>query len=501
MATKLAPPCTLVIFGARGDLAKRLLVPALYNLVVAGRLPADFKVLGFDHGQCDDAGLRHDLGAFLHQLAADPSSEFGAAKIDAKAWSWLADRISYQIGDFTDPAAYTALAKRLEPGTSALFYLATAPRFFGEAVDQLGHAGLTRPPAGGFRRVVIEKPFGDDLASAKALNRRILKVLDEKQIYRIDHFLGKETVRNIMVTRFGNGVFEPLWNRRHVDWVEITAAETVGVEERGGYYDKAGALRDMVPNHLFQVLAMVAMEPPNSFAADAVRAEKGRVIEAIRHLTPTEAARDSVRGQYRAGKVGGVAMPAYRASPNVDPKSDTETYVALKLEIDNWRWSGTPFYLRTGKALKARQTQVAIRFRAAPQTLFQAARGAGKSTPNSLVLRIQPGEGLTLLFDAKRPGPEELDLAEVAMDFRYADAFEVTPATGYETLIYDCMTGDQTLFKRGDDIEFAWAAVMPFLDAWKRGGEPLFYAAGSEGPAAARTLLARDGRAWRPLPS
>jgi glucose-6-phosphate 1-dehydrogenase len=349
--------------------------------------------------------------------------------------------------------------------------------------------------------VVIEKPFGDDLASAKALNRRILKVLDERQIYRIDHFLGKETVRNIMATRFANGVFEPLWSSRHIDWVEITAAETVGVEQRGGYYDKAGALRDMVPNHLFQVLAMVAMEPPNSFAADAVRAEKGRVIEAIRRLKPSEARSDSVRGQYGAGKVSGRAMPAYRASPNVDPHSGTETYVALKLEIDNWRWAGTPFYLRTGKALKARQTQAVIRFKAAPHTLFQAARGAGRSTPNSLVLRIQPDEGLTLLFEAKRPGPEELDLAEVAMDFRYADHFKTTPATGYETLLYDCMSGDQTLFKRGSDIEYAWAAVMPFLDAWKDAGPPQPYAAGSEGPPAAAQLLARDGRAWRPLPS
>jgi glucose-6-phosphate 1-dehydrogenase len=497
VSVKPAPACTLVIFGARGDLAKRLLVPALYNLAVAGLLPADFKIIGVDHGQCDDAGLRKSLGDFLHGLAADKNSEFGAAKIDEKAWSWLADRITYLMGDFKDPAAFARLAERLGAGASALFYLATAPRFFGEIIDQIGNAGLARQPKGGFRRTVIEKPFGDDLASARALNRRILKVLDEDQIYRIDHFLGKETVRNILVTRFGNGVFEPLWNRLHIDWVEITAAETVGVEQRGGYYDKAGALRDMVPNHLFQVLAMVAMEPPNSFDAEAVRAEKGRTIEAIRHLTPAQAVADSVRGQYHAGVVNGVDVPAYRASPNVDPKSQTETYVALKLEIDNWRWAGTPFYLRTGKAMAARQTQVAIRFKAAPRTLFQS--GGHPSTPNTLVLRIQPGEGLTLLFDAKRPGPEELDLAEVAMDFRYADYFKATPATGYETLIYDCMTGDQTLFKRGDDIEFAWAAVMPFLNAWS--DPPASYPAGSDGPAAARQLLARDGRAWRPLPS
>ena len=496
-----APACTLVIFGARGDLAKRLLVPALYNLAVAGRLGDDFSLIGVDHGQCDDAGLRESLGDFLRQLAADPNSEFGAAKIDAKAWASLAGRMRYQIGDFEDPATYQALAKSLGPDRSAIFYLATAPRFFAEVVEQLGKAGLTREGRGAFRRVVIEKPFGDDLNSAKALNRRLLKVLDERQIYRIDHFLGKETVRNIMATRFANGVFEPLWSRRHIDWVEITAAETVGVEERGSYYDEAGALRDMVPNHLFQVLAMVAMEPPNSFAPDAVRAEKGRAIEAIRRVKPAQALADSVRGQYGAGKVNRRAMPAYRASPNVDPHSRTETYVALKLEIDNWRWAGTPFYLRTGKALKARQTQAVIRFRAAPHTLFQAARAPGRSTPNSLVLRIQPGEGLTLMFEAKRPGPEELDLAEVGMDFRYADHFKTTPATGYETLLFDCMSGDQTLFKRGNDVEYAWAAVMPFLDAWKDAGPPQPYAAGSEGPPAAAQLLARDGRAWRPLPS
>ncbi|MGH7022906.1 MAG: glucose-6-phosphate dehydrogenase [Caulobacteraceae bacterium] len=495
-----APACTLVIFGARGDLTKRLLVPALYNLAVAGRLAKDFKILGVDHGQGDDAGLRDGLGSFLHSLAADKNSEFGAAKIDAKSWNGLAAQMSYQMGDFEDPATFKTLATTLGPDRSAIFYLATAPRFFGEIIDQLGKAGLMREPKSGFRRVVIEKPFGDDLATAKALNRRILKSLTEQQIFRIDHFLGKETVRNIMATRFANGVFEPLWNRLHIDWVEITAAETVGVEKRGGYYDKAGALRDMVPNHLFQVLAMIAMEPPNSFDPEAVRAEKGRVMEAVRHVTPSQALKDSARGQYSAGVVAGQRMPGYRDSQGVDPKSRTETYVALKLEIDNWRWAGVPFYLRTGKALKARQTQAVIRTKAAPQALFQVVKTPRGSTPNSLVLRIQPDEGLTLLFDAKHPGPEELNLAEVSMDFRYADYFGHEPATGYETLLYDCMIGDQTLFKRAADIEYAWAAVMPFLNAWKEGA-PEPYAAGSDGPASAAKLMARDGRAWRPLPS
>ncbi|HEY5289414.1 MAG TPA: glucose-6-phosphate dehydrogenase [Caulobacteraceae bacterium] len=500
MASPAGPACTLVIFGARGDLTKRLLVPAIYNLAHAGRLAKDFTILGVDHGQCDGAGLAKDLGDFLRQLASDKTSEFGIAKIDANVWNRLAAKIGYQIGDFEDPATYKRLAETLGADRSAIFYLAAAPRFFGEIVDQLGKAGLAREPKGGFRRVVIEKPFGDDLATAKALNRRILKSLPEPQIFRIDHFLGKETVRNIMATRFANGVFEPLWNRLHIDWVEITAAETVGVEDRGGYYDKAGALRDMVPNHLFQILAMIAMEPPNSFDPEAVRSEKSRVFEAIRHVRHDRALEDSARGQYRAGTVAGRHMPAYRASPGVDPKSDTETYVALKLEIDNWRWAGVPFYLRTGKALKARQTQAVIRAKAAPRTLFQVGRGERHSTPNSLVMRIQPNEGLTLLFDAKRPGPEELDLAEVSMDFRYADFFGAEPATGYETLLYDCMIGDQTLFKRGDDIEYAWAAVMPFLDAWKEGA-PSFYDACGEGPASAEKLMSRDGRAWRPLPS
>ncbi len=488
----------MVIFGAGGDLAKRLLVPALYNLSHAGLLADGFKVIGVDHGAGDDGSFRRGLGDFLKGLAASKDSEFGAAKIDPKAWNWLASRLSYQVGDFEDDATFARLASALEVGGgSALFYLAVAPRFFGDIVARLAKAGLARAPAGAFRRVVIEKPFGDDLASAKALNRRIGRCLDETQIYRIDHFLGKETVRNIMVTRFGNGVFEPLWNRMHIDSVQITAAETVGVELRGSYYDKAGALRDMVPNHLFQLLAMVAMEPPNSFDPEAVRAEKGRVIEAIRRQTPGQALADSVRGQYRAGIVDGTKTAAYRDAPNVAKTSRTETFVALKLAIDNWRWAGVPFYLRTGKAMSAHDTHIAIQFKPAPRTLFQDV-AQGPSTPNTLMLHIQPNEGISLLFDAKRPGPD-VSLADVRMDFRYADYFKAEPATGYETLIYDCLIGDQTLFKRADDIEFAWRAVMPFLEAWKSAGEVHGYAAGSGGPKAADALLARDGRHWRPL--
>jgi glucose-6-phosphate 1-dehydrogenase len=321
--------------------------------------------------------------------------------------------------------------------------------------------------------------------------------MNETQIYRIDHFLGKETVRNIMVTRFGNGVFEPLWNRLHIDSVQITAAETVGVETRGAFYDKTGALRDMTPNHLLALLAMTAMEPPNSFDPEAVRAEKGRVLEAVRRYTPEEAAKKSVRGQYVAGKVGGESVPAYRASPKVDPDSQTETYVAMALEIDNWRWAGVPFYLRTGKAMSARDTQVAILFKAAPRTLFQDLP-QGASKPNVLVLQIQPQEGLTLCFDAKRPGPD-VELADVQMTFRYADAFPAKPATGYETLIFDCLIGDRTLFNRAQDVEAGWAVVMPFLEAWSSAGMPATYAAGEDGPAEAEALLAASGRAWRPV--
>ncbi len=489
----------MVIFGAAGDLAKRLLVPALYNLSCAGLLSDRFRVVGIDRDEADDETFRGRLGDFLKTLAADPQSEFGAGKIDAKAWKWLADRMSYQVGDFAAPATYADIAERLKTGggdASALFYLATAPRFFGDIIDHLGEAGLTKSADGQFRRVVIEKPFGDDLASAQALNRRILARLDESQIYRIDHFLGKETVRNIMVARFGNGVFEPLWNRLHIDSVQITAAETVGVEARGAYYDKAGALRDMVPNHLFQLLAMVAMEPPNSFDAEPVRAEKGKVIEAIRIYDAAEANASSARGQYVSGKAGGRNVVAYRDSPDVSKTSRTETYVALKLALDNWRWQGVPFYLRTGKAMSAHDTEIAIRFKAPPRIMFGAA--GSPHDANTLVLQIQPREGISLDFQAKIPGPD-VRLAPVRMDFAYADWFKAKPATGYETLIYDCLIGDQTLFKRAEDIEFAWRAVAPFLDAWRDDGEIETYAAGTAGPPSANALVERDGRSWRPL--
>lgn len=490
-----APAAVMVIFGAAGDLTKRLLTPALCDLAKAKLLDTRFKVIGVDHDDRTDATFRKALGQFIQAPAVEENG------IDLAAWSWLSERLFYETADFEEDAGYQRLATRIEKlggaGANALFYLAVSPRFFGDIVERLTRAGLTREPSGGFRRVVVEKPFGSDLASARDLNRRLLACVAERQIYRIDHFLGKETVRNIMVTRFANGVFEPLWNRSHIDHVQISAAETVGVEDRGGYYDTTGALRDMVPNHLFQLLALTAMEAPNSFDAAAVHAEKSRLIEAVGIQSRQEALGNSIRGQYRLGEVAGRKVADYRREPRVARTSRTETYVALKVTIDNWRWAGVPFYLRTGKALRARDTEVAIQFKQAPVLPFQAA-AAGAPLPNSLVLQLQPEAGISLQFEAKRPGPD-VRLEPVHMDFRYADFFKGEPSTGYETLIYDALTGDQTLFKQADDIEFAWRAVEPFMQAWEDGGKVHGYAAGSAGPRQAANLMTRDGRAWRPI--
>jgi glucose-6-phosphate 1-dehydrogenase len=497
----VAPPCVLVIFGAAGDLTKRLLMPALYNLTQAGLLDANFKILGCDHNVRTDAEFRQQQTEFFHQVASDKNSEFGKAKINAAAWKKLSGRLFYLSGDFEDDATYKALGEKIGAlagkDANVVFYCATSPRFFGDIVDRLGRAGLASDGRSGWRRVVIEKPFGHDLASAKALNRQILKVLDEKQVYRIDHFLGKETVQNIMVTRFSNGVFEPIWNREHIDSVQITAAETVGVEGRGAFYDQTGALRDMVPNHMFQLLSMVAMEPPNSFDADAVRTEKARVIDAIHPQTHAEALANSVRGQYRPGSVQGRQLVSYRDEPNVHKTSRTETFIALKVMVDNWRWAGVPFYIRTGKAMSGRDTSITINFKRAPYSLFRDTP-VDRLMANQLILQVQPREGISLNFGAKQPGPE-VRIAPVDMNFCYADWFKSGPATGYETLIYDCLIGDQTLFQRADNIELGWRAVQPFLDAWKTGGEVHGYAAGEDGPKQAAALLERDHRHWRPV--
>ena len=502
----MAPPCAMVIFGAAGDLTKRLVVPALYNLVTAGRLPNGFQLVGVDLAAKTTDDWRKGLTEMMREFASKGGGEFEVDHIDEAAWRWLTDRMSYLQGDLNDPGAYQRVGKHLADldksngtGGNHLFYLAVADRFFSVVVAGLGAAGLVTEKDGHWRRVVIEKPFGHDLASAKALNTEILKTLQEQQIYRMDHFLGKETVQNIMALRFANGLFEPLWNREHIEHIQITAAETVGVEHRGKFYEKTGALRDMVPNHVFQLLAMTAMEPPNSFDADAVRSKKVEAIEAIRPMKPSQALEDAVRGQYDAGTVLGKPALAYRQEPDVAPNSNAETYIACKLKIDNWRWAGVPFYLRTGKYLSRRWTEIAIRFHQAPFSLFRGTN-VERMNPNWLILRIQPDEGIALEFAAKRPGPT-VRLSPVSMDFAYKTYFKMAPNTGYETLLYDCMIGDATLFQRADNVEAGWRAVQPILDAWGETAPKDFpnYKAGSEGPAAAADLLARDGRAWRPL--
>lgn len=500
----LAPPCVLVLFGARGDLARRLVIPALYNLRRAGQLDEHFAILGFDHGEIGESAWRRNIGNALRAQASATGTEFSAPGIDEDTWRWLSRRMYYQRGDFTSAADYRALKERLaeldrKHGTqgNALFYLATAPRFFGTAVKELGRAGMVKQDGTGpWRRVIIEKPFGHDLESARALNAQVAKVLSEDQVFRIDHFLGKETVQNIQAFRFANGLFEPVWNRDRIDHVQITASETIGVEGRGGFYEPTGALRDMVPNHLFQVLAMVAMEPPTDFTPKAMLRRRSEVIEAVRPLAPE----DVVRGQYAAGTVNGEAVPAYRDEDTTSSTSETETYVAMKLAIDTWRWAGVPFYLRTGKRLRTRTTEVAIRFKPAPLAPFRHTAVGGYG-PDWLVLHIQPDEGISLQFDVKRPG-YPVALAPVRMDFRYRDWFPQQNTVGYERLLHDCMRGEAALFQDATMVDAAWRIVQPVLDAWAKQPPTEFpnYAAGSAGPTASDALLALDGgRTWRAL--
>ena len=489
----VAPPSTLFLFGAAGDLVKRLLMPAVCNLLRDGLIDENLHIVGVDHNPRTDRQYADSLRAFI-------DDQIKTYKLDPKLWARLAKRISYLRGDFLADATYQDIASRLGEGGdgNAVFYLATAPRFFGDVVERLGKAGLLIETPSAFRRVIVEKPFGSDLASAKALNARILKVMEEKQVYRMDHFLGKETVQNILVSRFANGIFEAIWSHHYIDHIQITAAETVGVEGRGSFYDKTGALRDMVPNHLMQLLAMVAMEPPSAFAADAVRDEKAKLLGAIRPTSSDEAVINSVRGQYRASTIEGQKRLAYRREDNIARDSQTETFVALKLMIDNWRWVGVPFYLRTGKCMSARDTEIAICFKPAPYAQFRGTR-IRELKPNYMVMQIQPNEGLWLDFHAKRPGPI-VEVADVDMGFSYADVFEMQPSTGYETLIYDCLIGDQTLFQRADAIESGWRVVQPFMDAWSKGlGDVENYFAGRDGPKGADALLHRDKRSWHPL--
>jgi len=491
-----APPCAMVIFGGSGDLTKRKLLPALLNLRRDGLLADGFAVIGLGTTQMSSEQFRERIDS---EIRAHATGEF-----DPDLWRWLEPRLYYAHGDLREDTVYERLDEAMRTadsehgcGKSALFYLATPPSFFHEIVERLASRGATAEAPGAWRRVIVEKPFGQDLDSARELNRKLLGVVDERQIYRIDHYLGKETVQNILVMRFANGIFEPIWNRRYVDHVQINVAEELGVEHRGRYYEEAGALRDMVPNHLFQLLALTAMEPPTSFEADAVRSEKAKILQAIPPPTHEDVLTRVVRGQYGEGRRDGEKLAGYRAEEHVAPDSRTETFVALKLGIDNWRWADVPFFLRVGKRLSARVTEIVIQFKRAPFMLFRQTP-VDHLTPNQLVLQIQPTERIALSFGAKIPGPV-MQMGDVNMDFCYADYFGSAPATGYETLLYDSMNGDATLFQRGDNVEAAWRVVTPILDVWRALPPRDFpnYAAGSWGPPEADQLLTSSGRRWR----
>jgi glucose-6-phosphate 1-dehydrogenase len=485
----------MVIFGASGDLTRRKLLPALVNLARERLLPRDFAVVGIARRPMTDDEFRRKIGDGIQRLMPQA--------LDTAQWSWLEQRLYYMSGDLQDSATYRALKEKLAhcdrthgTGGNYLFYLSTAPGLFATAALRLGEAGLTQAQDNGWRRVVIEKPFGRDLASARELDRELRRALQENQVYRIDHYLGKETVQNILVLRLANGIFEPLWNRRYVDHVQITVAEELGVGDRGGYYDGAGAMRDMVPNHLFQLVSLIGMEPPASMDANALRDEQVKLLRSVRPFAAEEVPSHAVRAQYAAGQIDGEAAPAYRSEPQVARESHTETFAALKLHIDNWRWADVPFYLRTGKRLSRRCTEIVVQFRRAPHLLFRNT-AISSCLPNQLVLSVQPKEGLSLSFGAKVPGAV-LQLGAVTMDFDYAEAFGNRPSTGYERLLYDCMLGDPTLFQRADMVELGWSILAPIQAAWENARDPLpEYAAGSRGPAEADELLAREGRHWR----
>ena len=501
---RMAEPCTMVICGATGDLTERKLAPALYNTLLGGFLPPEFTVVGFARRDLSDQDF---CGHLL-----DGVNRFSRNRPAKQAiWESFARGVEYHRGDFDDPAAYVELAKRLDRidrdrGTAGnrLFYLAVPPSLYPEIVNQLDRAGLAasgqRRRIGtnrGWTRVIVEKPFGYDLESARTLNRVIAEVFDEDQVFRIDHYLGKETVQNLAVFRFGNGLFEPIWNRRYIDSVQITVAETVGVEGRGEFYDATGALRDIVQNHALQLMAMFAMDPPVEFAAEDLRDEKLKVLRGVKPMSPAEVAANTVRGQYVSGWVEGEKVSSYRDEPDVAPDSQTETFAALKLSVDSWRWAGVPFYIRTGKALPSRVTEISVQFKRAPLALFARA-GVPQVEPNVLAIRVQPDEGILLRFGAKVPG-QGLQIRTVNMDFRYGSSFAVDSPDAYETLLLDAMIGDASLFTRDDEVERAWEILDPILQAWSNdvGGPLHFYGAGTWGPPAAEELLEREGRAWR----
>jgi glucose-6-phosphate 1-dehydrogenase len=498
-------PATLVIFGVTGDLTHRKLLPAIYNLGLEHPLPAGFAVVGFARRPWSDEDFRREALESVNTFSR-------TGKADPALWESFRQGLFYCQGNFDDIAAYQRLGQTLDrmdqergcPG-NRLFYLATPPRYYPEIIEYLGKAGLNKGGASrgngsgkerGWTRIIIEKPFGHDLATARELNQQVSRVFSEDQVYRIDHYLGKETVQNILVFRFANGIFEPIWNRRYVDHVQIVVAESIGIEARGSYYDEAGAIRDMVQNHMMQLLMLTAMEPPVAFDANDVRDEKLKVLKAIPLLSADAVAKNTVRGQYTPGWVGGHEVPGYLQEPGVAPNSQTETYVALKLHIDNWRWAGVPFYLRTGKCLPKRATDISIQFKQAPHILYKETDALIE--PNVLTLRIQPNEGISLKFGAKVPGTT-MQIRPVNMDFFYNSSFGGTPPEAYERLLLDCMLGDSTLFTRNDEVEASWAIINSVLDGWCAPGAPPLapYEAGTWGPEEGDALIERDDRTWR----
>jgi glucose-6-phosphate 1-dehydrogenase len=497
---RTAEPSTMVIFGANGDLTKRKLLPALYRLAYERRLPAGFSVIGVSRTAMSDDAFRDRMKESVQRFLED-------SPFEESLWAEFSRGLFYVAGDVADAALYARLAAKLaeveaarHTEGNALFYLSTQPSHYAAAARGLGASGLNRAErAGAWRRIIVEKPFGHDRASASELDRELQTVFDEEQIYRIDHYLGKETVQNILAFRFGNGIFEPLWNRRYVNHVQITAAESIGVEGRGSYYQEAGALRDMIQNHLLQVMATVAMEPPAAYEPGTVRDERAKLLRSIRIMSREEVASHAVPGQYGPARIGGDDVPGFRQEPGVEPDAQTDTYAAVTLFVDNWRWAGVPFYVRTGKRLPKRVTDIAIQFNAAPLALFEGQgqlAGPG-SFPNLLVLRIQPEEGISLRFYSKRPGAG-MNLRPVTMDFNYGTSFGARTPSAYETLLLDALEGDATLYTRQDMVDASWAVVQPILEVW---AETSFdfpnYAAGTWGPAASDLMLARRGHVWR----
>ncbi len=490
------PECAMVIFGANGDLTKRKLIPALYRLAYEQRVAPGFAVLGISRTPMTD-------DAFREKMRESVAKYLENADFDADVWTGFAQSLFYMAGDVAEPECYSDLAQRLveietsrQTGGNVLFYLSTQPSQYAPAARGIGKAGLAQ--GNGWRRLVVEKPFGHDLPSARQLSNELHEYFGESEVYRIDHYLGKETVQNILAFRFGNGIFEPLWNRNYIDHVQITAAESIGVEGRGAYYEEAGALRDMIQNHLLQVMATVAMEPSASFQPNSVRDERSKLLRSIRIMKPEEALKNAVSGQYGPSRIGGEEVPGFRREKGVNPESQTDTYAAVTFYVENWRWAGVPFYIRTGKLLPKRVSEIAIQFNSAPHAIFGGdGSGPDQEPPNLLILRIQPEEGISLKFSSKRPGARMM-LRPVSMDFNYGSSFGERSPSAYETLLLDAIIGDATLYTRQDMVEASWAAVEPIIEAWSRTKFNFpNYAAGSWGPAAADEMLARRGHAWR----